>query len=277
MGRRLLFIFVFFISAGGVYSQPLTAILPKNDSYTNQSLIQLSWNTHPDATDYQIEYTQDPTFASGVSSSPLLFTGIWSNSFSNGDWFWRVVANTPSGILTSSINHFVWYQPDESNNLSLWLDPSNGVSLDLGNGVSGWADQSATGVNMAQSDSLKRPIFIPSSLNGLPALQFNGSKYLSGGDVLDLGTASRSMIIVGKSNGTNQCFFAKARQGAFPDRLALLLEGSDTKVVYHDASPRIVLHPNVVNDYALYSVLVDRNNAKVRLGLNDSYLSLIHI
>lgn len=271
MGSRLLLLFIILLSGNTLFSQPLSAILPKNNSFTNQPMVQLLWNSHSDATDYQVEYTLDPTFSSGVNSSPVLLTTSWNNGFIAGDWYWRVIANTPGGPIVSGVNHFVWYQPDESTNLSLWLDPSNGVNTDLGSGVTDWADQSSTGVNMAQSDSLKRPIFIPVSLNGLPSLQFNGSKFLSGGDVLDLGTASRSMIIVGKSNGTNQCFFAKARQGAYTDRLALLLEGTDTKVVYHDASPRIVLHPNVVNDYALYSVVVDRNNAKVRLGLNNVY------
>lgn len=60
-------------------------------------------------------------------------------------------------------------EPNEINGLKLWLKADAGVSTNL-SGVNLWSDQSGT--NHASGAA---PQFVPNAVNGLPAIQFDGS------------------------------------------------------------------------------------------------------
>ncbi|MFN0050393.1 MAG: LamG domain-containing protein, partial [Cytophagales bacterium] len=64
--------------------------------------------------------------------------------------------------------------------LRLWLDASTGTNTSVnGVGVSSWTDQSGNGSNALQASVGNQPTFVSNSVNGKPALSFNGtSSYL---------------------------------------------------------------------------------------------------
>jgi hypothetical protein len=75
--------------------------------------------------------------------------------------------------------------------LQLWLSADSGVSLGANNAVTQWADQSGNANNALQGDETMAPLLVPSALNGLPVLRFDGVN-----DFMDVADAD-SLSIVG--------------------------------------------------------------------------------
>lgn len=109
--------------------------------------------------------------------------------------------------------------PFPTDNLQLWLRAD---SVELTDGkVSRWFDLSPNQYEIVQTTAVAMPTVAENALNGMPAISFNGtSTYLTGGDILDLGTDSWTWFMVGY--GTKGRFFAKT-----------ILDGSDKSYYNH--------------------------------------------
>ena len=57
--------------------------------------------------------------------------------------------------------------------LKLWLEADTGITLN-GSNVSAWADQSGSGADAAQTVAANQPLLMANSINGLPAVSFDG-------------------------------------------------------------------------------------------------------
>ncbi|MBR3569007.1 MAG: PKD domain-containing protein [Salinivirgaceae bacterium] len=92
--------------------------------------------------------------------------------------------------------------PFPTDNLQLWLRAD---SVELTDGkVSRWFDLSPNQYEIVQASADARPAIAENALNGMPAVSFNGvSTYLTGGDILDLGTDSWTWFVVGQYNTGN--------------------------------------------------------------------------
>ena len=65
---------------------------------------------------------------------------------------------------------------DGTSNLKLWLNAAVGTSTTTnGVGVSTWNDQSGNGYHVTQGTGGNQPTYVSSSINGQPALSFNGT------------------------------------------------------------------------------------------------------
>ncbi|MBR6083399.1 MAG: PKD domain-containing protein [Salinivirgaceae bacterium] len=94
--------------------------------------------------------------------------------------------------------------PFPADNLQLWLRAD---SVELTDGkVSRWYDLSPNQYEIVQPNAAARPTVSANALNGFPAVLFNGSSdYLTGGDILDLGTDGWTWFVIGQySNGNGQ-------------------------------------------------------------------------
>lgn len=78
------------------------------------------------------------------------------------------------------------FTPGALPEVSLWLDPSQGVSRDSSGRVSSWQDQSSDGLQLVQPFESQRPQFISSGLNGQPVIRFDGTDDFLTGTGLDL-------------------------------------------------------------------------------------------
>ena len=100
-------------------------------------------------------------------------------------------------LLTMHVAAFAQSAPFPTDNLQLWLRAD---SVELTDGkVSRWYDLSPNQYEIVQTNAAARPTIIENALNEQPAVTFNGSStYLTGGDILDLGTDSWLWFVVAK-------------------------------------------------------------------------------
>lgn len=64
------------------------------------------------------------------------------------------------------------------SDMSLWLKADFGITKDGSNKVSQWKDISGANQNATQSTSTYQPVYVASSINGLPSLTFSGSQWM---------------------------------------------------------------------------------------------------
>jgi hypothetical protein len=89
----------------------------------------------------------------------------------------------------------------------LWLKANAGVYVDAGvtpasnsNSVQQWNDFSGNNNHANQSNNTYKPVFRTGIVNGEPAIEFNGTKYIDPGSLGIPGTGSFSYVIVFKVN-----------------------------------------------------------------------------
>ncbi len=273
MNRLLLTFSLLFTLACN--SQELSGILPKHSSYVYYDTVPLSWNGHADAIDYTVELSPVADFSSGVISSGAVIGTNWTSpSLNYGTWYWRVKANTTGGVLSGETEKFIIYDPSIESNLKLWLTPDSGLTLDGNNGVVSWVDQSVNQFVFSQTDSIERPQFQSSYLNGKPSIIFNGSNVLVGGDILDIGLNSQLVGAVTRMSGSSdQCVFAKSTALGSPSRFALMRFSGNTNFLWHDNTNRQITSPIISSVDSYYELITDRVNSENHLILNNSLLS----
>ncbi|NOS94700.1 MAG: hypothetical protein HOP30_22545, partial [Cyclobacteriaceae bacterium] len=158
------------------------------------------------------------TYAGTLVGSQLTFTGI---NFVDGDYFSLGVANMPApgGVVP---------------NMHYWVKADVGVTGT--SNVTGWADQSGNGFNVAQSTVASQPSLQSNRTNFNPALQFDGTNdqlTLFGGI---MGTSTYSdfhAIMVARTNTVtaSSVFFETQASGG---RINIHLPWSDNNL-YWDA------------------------------------------
>lgn len=93
-----------------------------------------------------------------------------------------------------------------------------------------WFDQSGNGLNMTQTSTSLQPRIVnsgtPDTDGGKVCLTFNGSYWLSGGDVLDIPGNTMSGFAVSKITSNTGTIYAKAAFAAAQNRYALLRENT---------------------------------------------------
>jgi hypothetical protein len=104
--------------------------------------------------------------------------------------------------------------------------------------VSSWADRSTNAHTIQQTTPASRPTFQTNEINGNPVVRFDGSNdFLSGGDILDIGTNSLTMLAVAKrSSGSNGALFGKSEAAGSAGRYSLLRENNSFYPLYSPAS-----------------------------------------
>jgi PKD repeat protein len=255
------------------FAQQFTAYLPKSGTVTDNTTPHFFWNEVDGATSYQLQIATNSSFTQNLltfTTSNLDFQLTAPLSFD--DYFWRVEATTPSGNELTHIYELTIFSPAQISDLSLWLRPDLGVVLDGNNKVETWNDQSNNGFPLTQASSSKRPEVNPNGFNGLPAMMFSGSQVLEGGNILNLGTISRSMFVVGNHTvSSTGNFFAKALFGAANSRYSLnVRNNNDSRSFYVDNTERTnpLIITGSTSSEALYQFLVDRQNSIVLSGWN---------
>lgn len=87
-------------------------------------------------------------------------------------------------------------------------------------------DWTGNGLSLTQATASKKPLFLTSQKNGLPAFSADGvDDFLSGGDILDIGTGSIHFFFVAKydSVAADAAMMAKSLLGSSPCRYSGVL------------------------------------------------------
>ena len=67
------------------------------------------------------------------------------------------------------------WKPTDITGCTLWLDAGQGITKDINDYVSVWADQSGNGYNASQETGTYQPLWSGNTLNGNPVIRFDGS------------------------------------------------------------------------------------------------------
>jgi PKD repeat protein len=270
--RFIIFTFTFFWYVS-LFSQTLSGILPKYDATISEDSVTFFWNEDPNADYYNVFVSSSPDFTVGTFVSPNLLTESWSFSIPNGGtWYWKVKATSATNTWFGEIEKFRSFSPSHDDGLILWLKADSGLTIDASGNVQQWADLSPSGNLFTQTNAVKRPSVMSVSFGGFPSLTFSGTQWLSGGDVLDIGTSSRSMFVVGRMSGANQSIFAKSIAANAPNRYALIKDGTQTALIYQETAEKHVYSSQNSTDFSLYSSTINRIGGVNSLSLNNAAL-----
>ncbi len=155
---------------------------------------------------------------------------------------WACVAAL--GIVTYAQAAII--SPADVAGCALWLDASDAETITLTEGrVSEWRDKSSKGAHVSQDVAAKRPFSALAMLNGKNVITFNGTNWLGGPAVLQLGDDTFSYFAVWQRLDTNAAAQVVFEQSMTPQttgtRASLLSTGNqygfygqanDVKVAY---------------------------------------------
>ena len=127
----ILSVVLWFTGNNTLLSQPLSAILPKNQSYLNNFNVSYQWNAYPNAISYKVVQAGNIGFTANLSTSPSINTTSWSSFVNNqGTYYWKVIAYTANDSASSPIYSFNYFTPSSLQSTSLWLKADAGITLD---------------------------------------------------------------------------------------------------------------------------------------------------
>jgi hypothetical protein len=259
-------------------AQDFSAYWPKHNAYTDQFSPEFQWNSVPGATGYVWRIANNLSMLNPVdvvnTSSLSTFP---SSSLTYGLWYWQVEAVLPVGSVFTQVYALHVFDPSQATDLALWLKADAGLTLDANGRVQIWQDLSPAGLQFSQTTDAKRPWPNVPGMSGLPSLQFSGGQVLDGGNVLNIGTNSRAMFLVGRMTGSNQAFYAKAMAGTMPNRYALIRDGAQNTFFFHDNAQRHIVSSTISNLDAFYRVFVNRSTNQNQYLLNQTLLGSISI
>ena len=268
---RLFIVILILLSTIGSYvAQPLSGILPKNQSNLSNFNVSFQWNSAPNTVNYRVQFASNNTFSSNYSESPLTNLTTWSSFVpTQGTYYWRVKGYTANDSICSPIYSFSYFTPSNLNSTSLWLKADAGVTPDASNKVQQWTDLSPNGYVMSQNLAAKRPTVVNNSVNGYPSISFAGAQVLSGGDILDLAFNSRAMFVIGKMAASNQSLIAKSKAANATFRYGIIKDGVNSAFLFQSDNNTSNYSAVNTTNYALYNAFVNRTTAKNHFDLNN--------
>jgi hypothetical protein len=166
----------------------------------------------------------------------------------------------------------------------LWLYANDASTRTIVTGLSNWEDRKSNGLAVSQETTTYQPAVISAAQNSLDIIRFDGSNdFLTGGDILDIGTGGVSIFVIGKFTGfpTICAFIAKTLYGmSTGGRYALF---SETNIIEAsvDLSNNGTLIGNATKTsfsntaYHLFEMIVDRTNHTIKLYIDGSQQSSI--
>ncbi|MDX2003127.1 MAG: PKD domain-containing protein [Chitinophagales bacterium] len=267
----LLFIF------GNTYAAP-GLVWPRPNMNVADTAIVFKWDTEQGALSYDIQVSKNVNFSTVDFSQNAIATNTVSvNTLTRGFfYFWRVRATGSS--TWSTVWRFGYFLPNNFPNLVFWVKADGTINYDGLNNVDAWLDQSGNANNMAQTDFSKKPIWVANGINGKPLVRFDGvNDFLTGGNILNMGTSNRSTFIFGRSNANPSVYYAKSCFcAAFPRNLLGYIGGG---VLGHFLDPTTFVTqyqvPRAAGSFEVLSTIIDRQTPNLSIYANNGYLTPI--
>lgn len=164
-------------------------------------------------------------------------------------------------LVAMAINASVFSQitaPTEIAGISAWWC-ADSVQQDDGSAVSIWYNLASTTVSVTQSVPENSPTLVKNlaELHNHAVLRFDGTDYLDGGDILNVGKVGQTVFCVGLINRKNGTFYAKSLRGGTPNRYSLLYENSPEYFIHIGKDYYMPIGPSCIGEFVLYSERVN--------------------
>lgn len=275
------------VEAFGTLPSPsnFTLFYPSNNYYFSPGeTVSFNWNDASGVVRYKLSIFDNNTNQLVYLQDSIFGSAINLNTLNNGDYIWNITAfNACGDSIMSNSYQFNIFDPSYNSQLSLWLKADTGLVIDANNRVEQWRDLSPNNHQLNQLINVSKPFIEQSSLNGFPTIRFNGNQFLNGGNILNIGTSSRSMFIVAKSDfsTSSRCFYAKSLAAGSLGRFAFNVSSPNNAVfIYSETlssnrNTSFTLNNN--NLYFLNSAISDRVNSENRLEHNNQIRDLTSI
>ncbi|NOZ47312.1 MAG: PKD domain-containing protein [Chlorobi bacterium] len=253
-----------------------TLINPPGDYLTVDTSLTFTWNLSEGAEYYKIQLYTDVLLANLFIEENNITTKqtIVSDLIKSKRYYWRVIAyNAYGDTAVSNISSFYISNPADYPNFKFWINAESGITMGADSTVSLWADKTDNGFTLSQSTSAKRPKFTfgDEAINNRPLVRFDGvDDFFTGGNILNIGTNSRTMFIVGKSNAENGNFLSKANVAPFfaNNIYGVLFFNNKLNYVYQDELSQTVSVSSSTNKYQVITTKTDRYNLLNQLFVN---------
>lgn len=156
------------------------------------------------------------------------------------------------------IGQQIWI--DATSTANITVVPSNGIQY-----VSTIKDRSVNLRNFTQATQANQPIFVPSSINGLPSIAFNGtSSFMNFSDqtLSFLNASSFTIYIVATktAGSSNQYFFGGQGAGTRNNLAAGYLSSNTFKVVAGNDDTQTVVNTVTAGSPELYGITFNATN-----------------
>lgn len=169
-------------------------------------------------------------------------------------------------LLVSICTYSAYTQtiPSTMPGLQAWFSAD---SLKVGNGnpVETWTTNNNEFLFVTQPAATNRPTLVHNVLNGKPVVRFDGvNDYFTGGDILDIGNAGQTVIILGKSNTASGGFYAKSNVAELSARHAIVFSAGQLYLIYNDNTRYFLNTPAIVTNYYILSSNIDLSNGIIK-------------
>ena len=191
------------VSVRDEYTAPryVSCVSPAYGTLVASESVSFLWNPDDDILYYELITSASPDFANADTAvCNANSAALPADAFADTT-YWKVAAYNHCMVSMESNSYMFRKAAGGTFNfaadttLQLWLR-ADSVELDEIGRVSRWYDLSPNQYEIVQTDENARP-----SANGGFSLSFNGtSTYLTGGDILDLGTDRWTWFVVGQYN-----------------------------------------------------------------------------
>lgn len=160
------------------------------------------------------------------------------------------------------------FDPRSISGLAMWLDASKSANVLLnGSTVSTWYDRSGNGRDATQQTAGSQPTFTSNARNGLSALTFGGSQFMSVAAFPVTTYAAGALVI--SFSGNNQAAF---QRGSLNDIHSLFAEAGVVKLrnvgAVTDATVSYTANTFYVVDFSVYSQFATNGTQTSALRLN---------
>lgn len=255
---------------------PFSLKSPTNGTNLTASTIQFVWTASTNRYSYQLEVSTNSNFSNIIFSSTTTDTSLTTSAIPStlGQYYWRVRAiNVCNASSISSTRNFYRISPSDLPALTFWVTGDGSLIKNSSNFVSNWFDQSSKSNHVYQLNSVKQPRWVDSlaKINYMPAIKFSGTNALEGGNILNLGKKSRTIIIVGQMDAstTSGTYIAKSLAGPQPDRYAILRSNGQLYNLHHDQFDRSIISTTPYGQFE--TIICQTKRAQGELTLQRNY------
>ena len=154
--------------------------------------------------------------------------------------------------------------PTELNGLSAWWC-ADSVAQDDGSAVSIWYNMANTTESVTQSVAENCPTLVKdvSELNNHAVLRFDGTDYLGGGNILNVGKVGQTVFCLGRIHKKNGSFYSKSLLGPVANRHCLIYENTPEYLLQIGSKNYMPTGPTCLGEYVLFSGRINLQEQQV--------------